>query len=184
MGEQENNRREADEATQEFLRLISTHDLSLRAFVMSLVPNWNDAQDLAQEVRIAVWEQFDQYDRDKDFGTWCRTIAYYKVLAFRKQSQRKHAGLSQEFLETVAEQASEATEDDEVRHRALSGCLQKLRTTARDLLMRYYGGQESIRQIADDSDQPYDATRQKVVRTRKWLKKCIEATIRGEDISP
>ena len=48
MGEQQNNRREADEATQEFLQLISTHDLSLRAFVMSLVPNWNDAQDLAK----------------------------------------------------------------------------------------------------------------------------------------
>ena len=168
--------RTANERTQEFLRLLTPCDLSLNAFILALVPNWADAQDIAQEVRIAMWEQFEEFDRSKDFGTWGRAIAYYHVLAYRKRRARASAHMSEQFIETVAEQFSNAPADED-HYGALAECLGRLNTNVRDQLMQYYSGRESIRQIAERLRRSYDATRQSVLRARGWLRKCIETTL-------
>lgn len=59
---------DGDDRTREFLRLLGQHERRLRGFILSLVPHWADAEDIAQEVRIRLWEQFDNYDPAKDFG--------------------------------------------------------------------------------------------------------------------
>ena len=56
-----------DERTREYLRLLGQHERRLLGFILSLVPNWADADDIAQEVKIRLWEQFDKYDPAKDF---------------------------------------------------------------------------------------------------------------------
>ncbi len=77
-----------DRRTQEYLRLLGQHEARLVGFIFSLVPHWADADDVAQEVRIALWNEFDKYDPAKDFGAWARTIAYYEVLTYRKKRQK------------------------------------------------------------------------------------------------
>ena len=57
-----------DDNIQQFLLLLGRHERWLQAFVLSLVPNWADADDIVQEVRICLWQQFDSYDPTKDFG--------------------------------------------------------------------------------------------------------------------
>ena len=57
-----------DERTQQYLTLLGQHEGRLLGFILSLVPNWADADDIAQEVRIRLWKQFDGYDPAKDFA--------------------------------------------------------------------------------------------------------------------
>ena len=181
MSSSDRDQPKADARTAEFLWLLALHDLRLHAFVLSLVPSWADAQDIAQEVRLALWEQFDDYDASKDFGTWSRTIAYYKILTYRKRSARQHAKLSAAMLEQVAQHFQTLPDDDEDRHRALVSCLRRMRNDLRDLLSRHYGGEHSLRELAEQTDRSYDAVRQSVVRARKWLGDCIERTMREEE---
>ena len=61
-------RRQATTVRREFLRLLGEHERRLRGFILALVPHWADADDIAQEVRLRLWEQFDDYDPAKDFG--------------------------------------------------------------------------------------------------------------------
>ena len=77
-----------NERTREYLRLLGQHERRLRGFILSLVPNRADADDIAQEVKIRLWEQFDSYDPTKDFGVWARTIAHYQVLTYREKQSR------------------------------------------------------------------------------------------------
>ena len=57
-----------DARPHEYLRLLAQYDLRLRGFVFTLVPNWADAEDIVQEVKLRLWEQFDDYDPTRTFG--------------------------------------------------------------------------------------------------------------------
>lgn len=172
---------DATQRTGEFLRLLGVHEERTKAFVFSMVPNWADAQDIAQEVRLRLWEQFDAYDSSKDFGAWSRTIAYYQVLAYRKRSQKRYVQLGPEFLELVAETFNAGVEQFEARGSALQRCMEKLTAVKRRLLLRCYGGGETIRQVADSLGRSFEAVRKSVFRTRSQLASCVEQELKREE---
>ena len=118
-------------------------------FILSLVPNWADAEDIAQEVKIRLWKQFDGYDPTKDFGAWARTIARYMVLAFRERQSRQNRLVSSRFVELVAEEAAAISEDLDAEQQALKDCFEKLPEAKRELLyLRYYPGRQTVQEIA------------------------------------
>ena len=61
--------------TEQFLELLGACERSLFAYVYALAPNWQDAEEIMQRVRIRIWQQFDQYDEAKSFDAWARAIA-------------------------------------------------------------------------------------------------------------
>jgi len=172
---------DASQRTGEFLRLLGVHEERTKAFVFSMVPNWADAQDIAQDVRLRLWEQFDSYDPAKDFGAWSRTIAYYQVLAYRKKSQKHTVQLGPEVLELVAEAFNAGVEQFEARGSALQRCMEKLSSVKRQLLLRCYGGRETIRQVAESLGRSFDAVRKSVFRTRSQLASCVEQELKQEE---
>ena len=172
---------DAADRTGEFLRLLGRHEERTKAFIFSLVPNWADAQDIAQEVRLRLWEQFDAYDPAKEFGGWARTIAYYQVLAYRKRLHTRQVHLSAEFLETVAAAFNADVDQFEARGSALQRCLDKLTAAKRRLLLRCYSGRETIRQVAESLGRSFDAVRKSVFRTRNQLAACVRQELRGEE---
>ena len=169
-----------DHSTREYLRLLGEHERRLRGFI-SLVPNWADADDIAQEVQIRLWEQFGDYDPTKDFGVWARTIAYYQVLTYREKQSRHQRLISSRFVEAVAEEVAVLSDELDAEQRALADCFEKLPEPKRELLVRYYSGRCTTREIAAELGQSFDATRQAVLRTRIALSDCVEETLHKED---
>jgi RNA polymerase sigma-70 factor, ECF subfamily len=167
--------------TTEFLRLLGTHEQRTNAFLFSLVPNWADANDIAQDVRLRLWEQFDRYDPSKDFGAWARTIAYYYVLAYRKRQHGRCVQLGPESLELVAATFNAGVEQFEARATALRKCIEKLSAMKRQLLLRCYSGRETIRQVAESLGRSFDAVRKSVFRTRNQLADCVRQELDSED---
>ena len=167
-----------DARAEEFLRLLGKHEARINALILAMVPDWAAAEDIGQEVRIRLWKAFDQYDPSKDFGPWCRTIAYHEVLRYIKQTKRRHPAFSPEFFETVADQMARMPDDYNDRLRALSACLRKLAEFKRRLLMRYYAGNETMHEIAERIGRSFDATRQSILRSRKSVGECVKKTLR------
>jgi RNA polymerase sigma-70 factor, ECF subfamily len=171
----------SDDRTRQYLRLLAQHERRLRGFILALVPNWADAEDIAQEVKIRLWEQFDNYDPAKDFGAWACTIAHYQVLTYReKQSRRRHV-ISAKSLELVAQHVTAMSDRLEAGQRALADCFEKLPESKRDLLMRYYSGRHTMREVAAELGQTFDATRHAILRTRIALRECVEDSLHEED---
>src|SRR5215468_5020000 len=111
-----------------FLRLFLQNQRRIYAYVLTLLPNRADADDVFQEASLVLWDKFDHAAPPDDFAAWGCRIAYFKVLDFRKRKQRGRVLFSQQMLERVAETALEqadALQLDE-RREALSGCLAKL----------------------------------------------------------
>jgi RNA polymerase sigma-70 factor, ECF subfamily len=171
-----------DQQTRDFLRLLGQHERRLRGFILSLVPNWADGEDIAQEVRIQLWEQFANYDPTKDFGAWARTIAYYQVLTYRKrQSRRRHVAMNDRLMEALAEEVASLSDELEAEQRALADCVEKLPQAKRELLMHYYSGHYTTREIAAEAGRSFDATRQTILRTRLALSDCVTEKLHKED---
>jgi RNA polymerase sigma-70 factor (ECF subfamily) len=81
----------------------------LYAYVLTLLPNRADADNVLQEASLVMWDKFDECEPPNDFTAWRCRIAYFKVLDFRKRSQRQRVRFSQAMLERVAETAAEHT---------------------------------------------------------------------------
>ncbi|MCI0705268.1 MAG: sigma-70 family RNA polymerase sigma factor, partial [Planctomycetia bacterium] len=90
-----------------FLRLFLQNERRLYAYILTILPNRADADDVLQEASLAMWDRFDETNPPNDFLAWARRVAYYKVLDFYKKSERLRVRLSKVFLERVAETASE-----------------------------------------------------------------------------
>jgi RNA polymerase sigma-70 factor, ECF subfamily len=169
-----------DQRTKKYLRLLGRHERRLRGYILSLVPHWADADDIAQEVRIRLWEQFQSYDPAKDFGAWARTIAHYQILTHREKLSRHRELVSSRFLEAVAEEVVAISAELDASQQALADCFEKLPQAKRDLLLRYYSAGQTARTIAQELGRSFDATRQAILRTRLALSDCVDEALHKE----
>ena len=134
-----------------------------------------------QRVRIRIWQQFDQYEADKPFDAWARAIAYYLVLAYRKEKSRQREFFTERILEAVSNQFETHLERTNERRDVLVGCLEKLDGRKRDLVNTYYSSAKlSSEALAEKLSMTPNALRQSLFRIRKALLDCVERTMRVE----
>lgn len=166
--------------TLELLSLLGTHERSLFAYVCALSPNWADAEEIMQQVRIRIWQEFDQYDPAKSFGSWARAIAYYLTLAYRKERSRQREFFSERILEEVSQTFEMVADTSNDRRTALARCLEKLGENKRRVVEEYYLSSEPAQRIADRLEMKPNALRQLLFRIRKTLFECVERTMHSE----
>jgi RNA polymerase sigma-70 factor, ECF subfamily len=167
--------------TEEFLKLLGAHERGLFAYVYALSPNWQDAEEVMQRVRIRVWQQFDQYDVNRPFDAWARAIAYYLVLAHRKEKTRQREVFSEQMLEKLNQQYEAHFEAGSARRDALRQCLDRLDRRKRDLVRTYYSAtRQSAEEIARQLSMTPNAVRQAVFRIRRLLHECVDRAVNAE----
>jgi len=169
-----------NQQTPRFVRLLTRHERRVYAYILAMVTDWNDADEILQETNVRLWEQFEDYREGEDFGAWACTIAHYQVLTFRKQRGREARRFSQQLLDTLADEAAPVLKEADARHQALARCMDTLTDRSRDLLRRVYEGSSTIKQIAAELGRPADAVYKSLQRIRHTLHECIEKTLRAE----
>jgi RNA polymerase sigma-70 factor, ECF subfamily len=163
----------------EFVRLLTEHDRSMLLFILSLVPNWNDAEEIQQEANVKLWQGFDKFQLGSDFGAWARTIAWYEVLTFRERKQREWLRTSQKFLDLVAADAELVLDQGGERPKALADCVKQLSAFSRELLRLHYTVGRKVRDIALEVRSTPDAVYKALQRARSELRHCIDRKLSG-----
>src|SRR3954469_23572749 len=107
------------ERVEEFVRLLGQNQRRIFVFVMSMVPNWDDAEEIIQETNLLLWREFDRFQQGTNFAAWACRVALNQTLAWRKRKQRDRLTFSPDFLEAVAAEASNEAERLEERSRLL-----------------------------------------------------------------
>ncbi len=131
-----------------------------------------------QRVRIRLWQQFGEYDACKPFAAWARAIAYYLVLAFRKERSRQKEYFSERVMEVISDAFGEADQMLDDRREALLSCLERLRADQRKLVEQYYSRSEPVAVVAESMNMQSGTLRQALFRIRKTLHDCVERTFR------
>src|SRR5688500_10238609 len=86
----------------EFVRLLGENQRRISLYVMGLVPNWNDAEEIVQETTVVLWQEFAEFESGSNFAAWACKVAYFGVLAWRKRRSREKLQFSSEFLASIS----------------------------------------------------------------------------------
>ena len=166
----------AVDRSAEFVRLLTEHDRGILLYILSLVPNWTDAEEIQQETNVKLWQGFAKFQSGSDFGAWARTVAWYEVLSFRERRQRQWLRTSQDFLEQVAAEVEVESLADKAagRQQALADCVERLSAFSRELLRLYYTVGWKARDIAKNLRSTPDAVYKALQRARLDLRHCMD----------
>jgi len=159
---------------EDFVRLLTTYHSRIVHYVCSLISNRAHAEDVVQEVSMALWEKRGQYDPDRNFFVWMRSFARVQVLLYyRHQSKmpRQLSELAVERLLTCVDQHQQ-TVDDQIT--ALRHCIKALPEAHQKLLAQFYNATDDVSQMAGTMDVQPGTIYVKIHRIRKGLLKCVQ----------
>lgn len=166
---------------EDFIRLLAQHDPSIRAFIRASIPDMADVAEIMQNVSVVAWKKFSVLNNpETDFGKWACVIARYEILKFRRGKARDRLMLDSDIIEKLADEGIEETSSREQWLKALERCLAKLPEIRRDLLLRAYDPDVSMKELAAEMNKKPNALYQTLSRLRLSLVGCIEQQVMKE----
>lgn len=165
---------------ERFARLLAKCQRRVFLYVLGLLHNATDAEEVLQETNLVLWRKFDQFEPGTEFDRWACRIAYYETLKFREK-RKKVRLFTNEFIEALATEAESSLGPLDNRREALNGCLRKLKETDHQLIMSRYQSRATTRGIAEALGRSVQGTRKSLHRIRTLLLACIERTLAVEE---
>jgi RNA polymerase sigma-70 factor (ECF subfamily) len=167
---------------RQFLRLFLQNQRRLYAYILTLLPNRADADDVLQETSLAMWDRFDADSPPTDFLAWGRGFAYHKVLDFYKKAERAKARLSRVFVQRLAETAAAQAEGLQLdaRREALARCVEKLTPRDRDLLTRRFADGATTQSTSQQVGRSVEAVYKALAKLRESLFDCVQKSLARE----
>src|SRR5215469_17587546 len=90
--------REHDQFIERFIRSQDR----IYAYVVTLLPNRTDAEEVFQQTSLVLWKKWQQFDPARDFVAWACGIAHYEVRNFlRKHKDKARVYLSEDIMEEM-----------------------------------------------------------------------------------
>src|SRR4051794_297299 len=139
--------------TERFVRLFANAQREILRYILALVPDLHDADEILQETAIALWKRFDQYDPRLPFNPWACRFALRHVRKYREQKARRDRFLSLEAIDLLVSEHLEEEGIMEERRRALRACLQTLNVHEQLLIERRYSERATVARMAQDTGQ-------------------------------
>lgn len=160
-----------------FLREFSKSQSRLSTFILMIVHNSHDADEIFQETASLLWEQFDRFEPGTNFGAWAVSIVKFKVLEYLRQNRKKRNLFKPELYQELSVLAEPESSDTENRTKALQTCFYKLDRSCRSLLSLRYQKNLSVKKIAEKEGVSTGVMHRKMSKIFNLLRRCIERTI-------
>lgn len=172
----------ASETTPEFIALLTGNQSRLFAYVLSLLGDRQQAQDVMQETNIVLWRKAAQFRPGTNFGAWMLKVAYYQVMEHRRKMNKQAIFIADDqFLSELAEEAVEGCEALERQQAALRTCLRRLPDRQRDIVRRRYTEGASIKAVAEQLGIAASAIKQTLFRARCSLIDCVRFRLKEQN---
>jgi RNA polymerase sigma-70 factor, ECF subfamily len=174
------NQSVSDEHMAAVERQFLSHHSALRAFVLSLLPDFAAAEDVVQETFLVVKKKAGEFHQGSNFFAWVCAIARVQVLRVRREQGRPTFSL--DVIETLTRSVPDEAFD--VRQlEALSHCLDRLPGHMRKLMkLRYLGG-HGPNEIARLVSQTLNSVNVTLSKARAALRICVDRELRREDLA-
>lgn len=164
----------------EFVQLLNAAHRRLLAYLVSLLGNVQDAEDVLQRASVTMWKKFAVFEQGTDFLAWASTIAFYESRNFQRLSSRSRLVFSDELLQVLAEERLKDVPEVDARHQALDQCLHELDSPSRKLLEAAYLEEGSVIKLAEKLGRAPQTLYNKLNSLRKLLFHCVENRLQKE----
>ena len=170
-----------DDHTLHVQQLFVRHQQAVLAYVLSIEPSAEDAQEIVQEVFLTVSRKAPTWTDGTNFLAWVCTIARYTTLHYQRTRLRRTARLDDDVVELLF--TNEMNDFPTFQHQVavLQRCLDRLAPRMRELVrLRYHGGRMP-EQIAAELGWTANAVRVALTRARNALRDCLQRQLARED---
>ena len=160
---------------RELVTLVSMNQRRIFSYIFTLVPNLCDAEDILQETVTSMWETKDRYTPGTDFVAWGISIAYYKVLDYRKKKNKDNQVIIlNEQFSNIEEVAKKSNDNIEKMLDELKECQSKLSVPDRQLMYLKYTLELSAKDIAGRINKSIRSVYLKISRVQLQLRNCMK----------
>ena len=165
---------------EKFVCLYSANEPQIRAYLRSLLPSWEDVNEVIQNVALVLWRKFDQFDPETKFMKWVCVVARFEVLAYRRSKARSRLHYTDKVFELMADEAAQELEARAQEMGALQQCLTTLPGGQNELLTLAYTDGIKTKDLAQDLGVSPGSLYEKLNRIRKGLMRCIRQRLQEE----
>ena len=166
---------------EEFVALYVRHEPAVFSFVLAMVRNTADAEDVVQRASMTMWRCFDNYKAGTNFRNWAFQVAKNETLNHLRKVRRDRHVFGEKLLAMLAEQVEERSADLETRSRALDFCIEQLPLAERKMVEGCYAEGSNIRSFAEKAGETANTIYKRLNRVRSQLKQCIERRLGLEE---
>lgn len=164
-----------------FLKLLLGNDKRIYAFILSLVGNRNDADDLMQETTSVMWRKFCEFEPGSDFVAWGIKIARNRIMNFRKKQANSKLQFKSDIVEILDAESDDMIKRLDQRMIALQECLMKLPGKDRTLIRMRYESDVNVKDLAVRVGLSTHQLYRAFVRIHAALLQCIRRTMMLEN---
>lgn len=154
--------------------LIEQYQYRLFRYLLSLTSERHIAEDLFQETWLRVLERGRQYDSRFNFEAWLFGIARHLVIDhFRRRKSEALAELPEISSAGASPLALAMSQEESGR---LSGALESLPATMREVLVLRFQEEMKLEEIAHITSAPVSTVKSRLYRALDSLRKLVEGT--------
>lgn len=166
-----------------FARLFAKHDRWLYSYLVTLLGNTAQAEEVFQEVCVILWREYETFQLGTDFVKWVAVIAHNQVRKFRRQRKQVGFQLDEVTFDLLATEAVDRVDLFDYRRDALRRCLTKLTPADRTLVQECYQDHKvNFKATAHKLGRPENTVYKAMNRIRRVLFECINRTLDAEGL--
>ena len=156
-----------------FFRLYTAVSNRIFSYLLVVVHNRDNAEELAQETATLLWSKFDEYEEGTNFGAWAIAIARLKALEFLRKRKNSQMIFDDSFYDSVSKHTVKSSEDLSSQTEALKHCLEKLSEIQLKLLSMRFKKNLSIKKISQLTGRPLGSLYHYYSSLIRGLRDCI-----------
>lgn len=161
-----------DKDPERFALLVERHQSRIVQFLAHRIGNYEDAQELAQEVFLRAYVALESYDASYKFSTWIYRIAMNLSIDFLRKRRAIFAELVPERLKDPSSPLADILRDE--RDRILWGTIKELPEDYAHILYLRHDLDLSYEDIAGLLGLPLGTVKNKIFKARRLLGRKLE----------
>lgn len=155
--------------------LYARHHVRVYRFILRLVGDPSQAEDLISDVFLDVWRQAHKFEARAQVTTWLLAIARFKALSALRR--RKDEGLDEEKAAAIEDTADdpEVAVQKKDKSEILRECLTALSPDHREIIDLVYYHEKSVEEVAEIVGIPENTVKTRMFYARKKLSELLKA---------
>jgi RNA polymerase sigma-70 factor (ECF subfamily) len=175
---------EMNPTKEDFVRLWTSAQPGVAAYVSAMVPDHHAAEDVLQECAAVLLLKFSSYDSSRSFLSWAIGVCRIEIFSRRRRHTIERLVFDDAALQNIAQAYDELGDEVDDRIRALRYCTDKIQGRSRQLLDLRYAQNLKPRDIAKRFGSTPNATTVALARIRAALRRCIQRLLSQKDPPP
>lgn len=169
---------------ERFVSHFVRHERSIYSFLMTIVPNDVDVEEIVQDASLVMWQKFSQFEEGTNFRNWAFQIAKFTAMNHIRKIKRDRLVFTSKLVELLSKEWESNSSELESRRSTFRYCITKLPEKDQKVVAACYAENQSVKQYADSQNRTSNAVYKQLNRIRQTLLQCVRSAHGRLDASP